>query len=199
MRSFQAKPWMQLQSRGPVFETTLAVGYGLEGIQRIGYNQNGLFANSRGKGGATYFPTADIKAQVIYKLNGRFYFRSILFSKWSPPSYNSIFSDPDINAFPSPFALQESQYGADLSIFYRAPSFKSSLSFYQKINENESENRMFYHDAYTLFVYGVVGHMNSVHNGLEYEAETNLIQNVKMNYAFTFSNSNYLDNPSYQL
>jgi hypothetical protein len=198
MRSFQAKPWMQLQSRGPVFETTLAVGYGLEGIERIGYNQNGLFANSKGRGGATYFSTADLKAQVVYKLNGRFYFRSILFSKWSPPSYNSLFSDPDINAFPSPFALQESQYGADLSIFYRSPSFKSSLSFYQKINENESENRMFYHDAYTLFVYGVVGHMNSVYNGLEYEAETNLIQNVKINYAFTFSNSNYLDNPSYQ-
>jgi hypothetical protein len=88
--------------------------------------------------------------------------------------------------------------GADFSFFYRAPNFKTSLSVYHKNTFGESENKMFYHDAYRLFVYGLIGNMNSVHNGAELVIENNFIQGIKMSYAVTFSNSYYKDNPIYQ-
>jgi len=197
MHSFQAKPWLQVQKQGPVFETGFALGYGFEGIERMGSNQNGLYPNSKGKSGFQYFTTADMKAQLMYKYNGRIYFRSILYAKWLAPKYQSVFIDPAINAYPSPYALQESNYGADLSIFYRAPSFKTTLSIYQKFSFNETENKMFYHDAYARFVYGVIGQINSINNGVELVIENNLLQSLKMNYAATLSNNFYSNNPVY--
>jgi hypothetical protein len=198
IQSFQIHPWVQIQKQGPIFESAIAIGYGLEGLQRNGYNQNGLFENSKGKSEYHYFTTSDAKAQLLYKLNGRLYFRTIAFAKWLAPNYQSLFVDPAINSFPSPYLLQESKYGADLSIFYRAPNFKTSLSLYQQYTFNASENKMFYHDAYTLFVYGVIGNMNSVQNGVEFVAETDLVQNIKINYVSTFSKSYFLNEPNYQ-
>ncbi len=198
MHSFQAKPWMQVQKQGPVFESGFALGYGIEAIERLGSNQNGLYPNSKGKSGLQYFTTADMKAQLMYKYSGRIYLRSILYAKWLAPRYQSIFIDPAINSYSTPYALQESNYGADLSIFYRAPSFKTTLSLYQKFAFNETENKMFYHDAYARFVYGVVGQMNSINNGVELVIENNLLKSLKMNYAATFSNNIFLNNPAYQ-
>ena len=199
MRSFHAKPWIQFQKQGPIFETGIALGYNFEGIERLGHNQNGLYANSKGSNGFQSFTTADIKTQLLYKYNGRVYFRSIAYAQWLAPNYQSIFLDPAINAYPSPYTLQEQKYGADLTFFYRAPDFKSSLSLYQKLTFNETENKMFYHDAYALFVYGLIGNINSIQNGVELELEKNLIESLKLTYAATISNSYFADNPNYQL
>ena len=198
MRSFQTKPWIQFQKQGPVWESAIGLGYGIEGLERIGYNQNGLFTNSKGSSGFNYFSTADMKAQLLYKLSGRIYFRSIFLMQWLAPKYQNVFLDPDINAAASPYTLQESKYGFDFSIFYRSPNLKTSISFYQKYHENESENKMFYHDAYALFVYGFIGNIHSINNGVEFVLETPLFQNIKLNYATTFSNSFYQNNPHYQ-
>ena len=198
MRSYKLSPWIQIQKQGPVFESSIAIKYGLEGIERIGYNQNGLYVNSKGSSGFQHFNTAELKAQLLYKLNGRIYLRSIFFSQWLAPSYQSIFIDPDLNAFGSPYRLQEKKWGADLSFFYRAPNLKTSLSVYHHQTNNETDNKMFYHDAYGLFVYGSTGHLNSVLQGLEWAVETSLLQNVKINYVTTLSNSFYTDDAYYQ-
>ena len=198
MRSFHANPWIQVQKQGPIFELGVALGYGFEGIERIGHNQNGLYVNSKGRSGFQNFISADIKTQLLYKYNGRMYLRSILYAQWSAPNYQSIFLDPAINAYASPYTLQEQKYGADLTFFYRAPNFKSSLSLYQKLAFNETENKIFYHDAYALFVYGLIGNIHSIQNGVEFEMEKNLIENLKLTYASTISNSYFMDNPNYQ-
>ena len=198
MRSFKISPWFQIQKQGPVFESSIAIKYGFEGIERIGYNQNGLYVNSRGSSGLQNFTTANLKAQMLYKLNGRTYVRSIVFSQWMAPSYQSIFIDPDVNAYRAPYLLQEKKWGADVSIFYRAPNLKTTLSVYQYQSFNETENKMFFHDAYGGFVYGSIGNINSVQNGAELVVETNVLQNIKINYAASFFNSYFLDNPTYQ-
>jgi hypothetical protein len=198
MKSIQLNPWLQIQKQGPIFESSIAFGYGIDGMQRSGFNQNGLFANSKGSSGFHYYPNTDIKAQVLYKINGRMYVRSIFFAKWIAPQYQSIFLDPDIHSFPSTYQFQEKKFGIDISFFYRAPNFKSSLSLYQKYSLNETIHKMFYHDAYSLFVYGEIGNINSIQNGAEFALETSLFQNIKMNYAATFSNSFYIENPTYQ-
>jgi hypothetical protein len=198
IRSFQIKPWMQLQKLGPIMESSISVGYGVEGTERIGYNQNGLFANSKGTTGFTVFSNADAKAQLLYKFNGRIYIRTILFARWLAPKYQRIFLDPEINIASSPYTLQEQEYGGDISVFYRAPGLKSSISYFQNLHYNATENKMFYQDAYALFVYGNIGNINSMNRGVEFVLETNLFQNLKLNYAATFSSSNYLETASYQ-
>ncbi len=198
IRSFQFRPWMQVQRLGPIFETSIALGYSIDGLARIGFNQNGLFENSKGSTGFNVFYNTDAKAQILYKLNGRLYFKSILFAKWMAPKYQSVFLDPEINIAASPFVAQEQQYGADFSVLYRAPNLKSSISCYQNMNFNETENRMFYHDAYALFVYGSIGNMHSVNRGIEFVIETSILQNLKLNYAATFVDSYYFQNANYQ-
>jgi len=198
IQSFQCKPWIQFQKQGPIFEAAIAMGMGIEGLNRTGYNQNGLYLDSKGKSVYHYFSTADAKGQLLYKLNGRLYFRTIVFAKWEAPNYQSVFVDPDINANTTPYLLQERKYGADLSVFYRAPKFKTSLSVYHQLAYDASDNKMFYHDAYALFVYGVIGNINIVQNGFEFVAETNLLENIKVNYVSTFSNSYFANNPNYQ-
>ena len=198
MRSYKISPWVQIQKQGPVIESSLALKYGLEGIERIGYNQNGLYVNSKGSSGFQDFTTADLKAQLLYKLNGRIYIRSIVFAQWLAPSYQSIFIDPDLNAFSSPYRLQEKKWGADMSVYYRAPNLKTSLSVYHHQSYNETDNKMFYHDAYGIFVYGSIGNINSILQGVEWAVETSLLQNVKVNYVTTLSNSFYTDNANYQ-
>jgi hypothetical protein len=198
IRSFQMKPWVQLQKLGPIVESSMAVGYSIEGLERVGYNQNGLFANSKGNSGFSVFSNANAKAQLLYKLNGRIYFRTILFAQWLAPKYNSVFLDPEINIATSPYTLQEQHYSTDFSVFYRAPNLKASISCYQNLHYNATENRMFYHDAYALFVYGSIGNLNSVNRGVEFVLETNLFQNLKLNYAATFASSRFVQNANYQ-
>jgi hypothetical protein len=198
MRSFQTKPWFQVQKQGPIWESAFALSYSVEGLERIGYNQNGLYANSKGSSGFNYFSTADMKAQFLYKLNGRIYFRSIFLMQWLAPKYQNVYFDPDINAAASPYILQESKYGFDFTVFYRAPNLKTSISLFQKYHHNASDHKMFYHDAYALFVYGFIGNINTLDNGVEFVLETSLFQNIKLNYATTFSNSFYQENPYYQ-
>lgn len=198
MRSFKISPWVQIQKQGPVIETAIALKYGLEGMERIGYNQNGLYHNSKGRSEFQNFSTTELKAQLLYKINGRNYLRGIVFGQWSAPNYQNVFIDPDVNAYGTPYRLQEKKWGADISFFYRAPNLKSSLSIYQNESNNETENRMFFHDAYALFVYGTVGNINSIQRGVEWVIESSVLQNIKINYAATFSNSFYLNNPSYQ-
>lgn len=198
MRSFQTRPWIQMQKLGPKVEASIAVGYSVDGLVRVGYNQNGLFANSIGNSGFHYFSNADAKSQVIYKINGRIYCRTILFAQWLAPKHLSVYLDPEINIATSPYAMQAQRYGADFSVFYRSPNLKSTISWFRNLHNHVAENRMFYHDAYALFVYGSIGNMQSANTGIEFSLETSLFQNLKLNYATTYNSSYYLQNANYQ-
>lgn len=200
MRAIQFSPWIQLSHEGPRLETNFALGYGIQGLQRIGYNANGLYpSNSKERSVFSVSPSWDIKTQLLYKLNGRLYLRSILYGNWVSHDAEATYIDTDIHSITTPYLITRLEDGADLSLFYRAPAIKFSLSAYYKNSINENERKMFYQDAYASFVYGLVGKINKSFSGAEATLETSVVSNVQISIVSTIQRNIYLTNPNYRL
>ena len=154
MNSIQFKPWVQFEKEWPVVTSMLAIGYGIGGINRVGYNKNGLLLNNTNrKSNIIFTPTWDLKAGITYRVNGRAAFNSILFSQWVAPSIEQLYINPELHAILSPYMLTSLHYGIDLGFQYNAPSIKISTSIYWKRIANQSIQKMFYHYGYASFVY----------------------------------------------
>ena len=200
MHAFQFKPWMQLEKEWSAVTTRLALGYGLDGINRVGYNKNGLFQEkSKGTSDLMLTPSWDFKEGINYRFNGRLSFNSIVFGKWVAPDYEQMYINPEMSPFNSPFKQTSLQYGADIGLAYHAPAIKISTIIYWKKMMNQSLKKMFYHDGYASFVYGIIGDINELYVGIEASVELGLLPNITLSVASTFQKSNYENDPPYQL
>ena len=200
MHSMQIRSWAQFYKEGPKVETAIALGYGIQSLQRIGYNQNGLFQmNSKGRSELFIAPSFDIKYQWLYKFSGRSYLRSSFFAQWLPPSESDTYINAELNSIVSPFSLVETYKGADCSWIYRAPSLKMEFAAYWSIKEHQSIQKMFYQDAYAKFVNGLVGNVVSEASGIEALFETNVLSNIQIAFVSTFQQFTFSNNPEYRL
>ena len=200
MRSIQIHTWAQFNKEGPKVETAIALGYGIQGLQRRGYNQNGLFpTSSKGISELLLSPSFDIKFQWVYKFSGRLYLRSSLFTQWLPPSESNTYINPTLNSIVSPYSFVEKDKGLDFSLIYRAPNLKAEFTAYWSKKENQSAQKMFYQDAFSKFVNGMVGNIVSEANGVEVSVETNLLSKIQVAYVSTLQQFVFANNPAYQL
>lgn len=200
IRAIQARPWIQINKTGPFLEAGFAMGYGVQGLQRIGYNANGLFPNSsKGESNLLLYPSWDMKGQLLFKLSGRAYFRSILHAQWIVPLPASIYINQEVNAIANPYLLTEFHEGADIGFYYRAPAFKATISAFWISILNKTEQKMFYHDGYAAFVYGLVGRLNTINNGIESAIETDLWERIQLSVVSTYEMNLFSNNPQYQL
>ncbi|MEN9701422.1 MAG: hypothetical protein RIR55_742 [Bacteroidota bacterium] len=200
MRSLQFKPWIQFDKEWPVLTTRLALGYGIEAINREGFNENGLFqGSSKGVSNYIFTPSWSFRQGVNYRFNGRVSFNSILFGKWIAPSYDQMFINPEMTSIASPYQQTSLHYGVDLGFQYHAPAIKIITSIYWKRISNQSIHKMFYHDGYASFVYGIAGNINELYSGIEASIELNLLPNITLSFASSFQQGNYETDPSYQL
>ena len=194
------KPWLQFSKEGSLFETALGMAYGLQTMKRIGLNANGLFPNnSKGDSRLLVLPSWDFKVSLLYKISGRHYLRSILFTEFSYPDNEDVYLDPEISATVSSYHVMVKQQGIDLSYFYRSPVFKATVAGFWKNKNNGTEQNMFYHDAYSAFVYGLAGNIQTESTGLETCLETQLLSNIQLVYVNTLQKNVYANNPEYQL
>ena len=200
MHAFQFKPWIQFEKEWAVLTTRLALGYGIEGLNRVGYNENGLFKeNSKGTSDLMLTPSWDFKEGISYRLNGRVSINSVLFGKWVALGFEQMFINPEMTSIASPYKQILIHYGVDLGIEYHAPALKIMTSIYWKRISNQSLQKMFYHDGYASFVYGIAGNINELYSGIEASIELNLLPNITLSLASTFQQGNYETDPSYQL
>jgi hypothetical protein len=200
MRAIQFKPWVQFEKEWPVLTTRLALSYGMIGVNRVGYNQNGLFQEkSKGTSNSIFTPSWDFKEGIIYRFNGRFSLNSILFSKWVAPSYEQMYLNPEMTSSSSPYNQTSLHYGVDFGLEYHAPVIKIISSIYWKRMINQSQQKMFYHDGYASFVYGVVGNINELSTGVEASVELSLIPNITLSLVSNYQKSSYEKDPNYQL
>ncbi len=200
MRAIQMHAWTQFNKEGPKIETAIALGYGLQGMQRIGYNQNGLFPmSSKGISELLLSPSFDIQYQWLYKFSGRLYLRSSFFAQWLPMSESNAYINSELNSMASPFSLMETYKGLDFSWMYRAPSLKLEFSAYWNKKENQSVQKMFYQDAFSKFVNGMVGNIISEAGGVEATLETNLLSNIQIAFVSNLQQFVFANNPEYKL
>lgn len=200
LTSLQAKYWLQIIKTGPVVESSIGFHFAQDVVSRNGFNQNGLFRNaSLGASETSHFPSLGFKGQFVYKISGRFYLRSILFNQWESPNAGSIYLSPSMHAFQSPFLLPELHQGLDLSLFYRGVNLKIEMNAYWKQIKNSVEKKMFYHDSYNSFVYGIAGQMHSMYKGVEISMETKVWGLVQFELASTLGRYRVLNNALYDI
>lgn len=200
LNAIQTKSWAQLKMAGKKLELAWAFHYSQDWLSRTGLNQNGLFPNvSLGSSEWIQYPSYGYKAEVLYKISGRLYLRSIFFNQWEAPSSSTVYLNPGIHPYTAPFLLPEIHQGVDLSFFYRGVNLKIMMSAYYKTLQNQSDKKMFYHDRYNSFVYGVLGQMNSVYKGLEFSIETKLWGAFQVELASTVGSYKIANNPLYDI
>ena len=200
MNAAQIYPWIQINKNYAKFEAVFGMGYGVKTLFRHGYNTNGLFPlSSFGKSNNIWSDAKDFKVQLLYKFSGRLYFRSIVFAKWELPVIQDIFIDPTYNSVTSPYLKTVFNHGADLSIYYRAPNIKLFMSVYVNNSFNNSTSKMFYHDHFASFIYGLVGNINKSNSGFEFSAEMPILQKIQMTFVSTVQKNIFLNNPQFQL
>lgn len=200
MYAAQLYPWLQVNKNYARVEAVIGMGLGIQAINRDGHNRNGLFPiSSFGKSNFIWSDAKDFKIQLLYKFSGRLYFRSIVFAQWKLPSIDNLFIDPAFNSFTSPFAKSIYKYGLDLSVFYRTPNLKLYFSAYWNNVYHLSISRMFYHDEYASFVYGLSGNINKAYSGYEFSAEMPILNNLQLIFVSTLQKNIFLNNTAYQL
>jgi hypothetical protein len=200
MKAFQIHPWLQIEKEGPILATKLAISSTIESIQRIGHNQNGLFPlSSKGESRKLINTSWDIKASLMYKLNGRANISSLFFTQWEAPIISQLYINPEMHSNTNPYMLSILHNGLDMTFHYSAPIVKFSTSLYWQQTMNQTIQKMFYHDGYAEFVYGLVGHIKEENTGIETSIETDIISNCKISFVTTLQKSKYSNNPNYQL
>jgi len=200
LQSMQAMSWLQVKNTSPRWEFSTGLNYATGLFQRNGLNQNGLFVNnSLGRSSLFYFPSIGYKGEVLYKFSGRIYARSIFFNQQYAPNAASVFLDPSLHAFQTPFLLPLLKNGIDLSLYFRGVDTKIMLSAYFQGVKNESEKRFFYHDKYNAFVYGVVGQKQSIYQGLESSVETLLFNFLQLEMSINLGKYFISNNPLYEI
>jgi hypothetical protein len=200
LKSMQFLSWIQVKNSSPRWEFSSGLNYSTDLFQRNGLNQNGLFINnSLGRSSLFYFPSLGYKGQVLYKFSGRFYARSIFFNQQYAPNSTTLFLDPSLHSFQTPFLLPVLKNGIDLSIYFRGVNTKIMLSaYYQKV-KNETEKRFFYHDRYSSFVYGITGQKESIFQGVESSMETLLFNFLQIEMSINIGKYYISNNPLYEI
>ncbi len=200
LKSVQLQPWFEIAHYDHKIESHFALGFGLQGLQRDGLNENGLFpANSKGPSSIIFQNAANFKAQVLYKFSGRTYLRAIAYLQNQPATAEATYINYDLNAFTSPYWSSVLKRGIDLSFFYRAPQYKITASIYWNNSFNNSVKTFFYHDAYAQFVYGVIGDIAKQNTGAELSVETSIFDKIQLSYVSNYQHNIFLNNPKYQL
>jgi hypothetical protein len=200
LSSIRLIEWLQIKKESAKWEFSIGMNNTQAYFNREGLNQNGLFPNtSFGISPILTFPGVGIKGQLLYKITGRFYTRAIVFNQQEVPNAQAIYINPGILPATSPYLLPILNKGVDLSIFYRGVNTKLTASYFLRSEYNDSEKRMFYHDKYSSFVYGVVGQIQKQFHGLEASIETTLFGKIQLSAASTIGKYRLTNNPIYQI
>ncbi len=200
LQNMQLQSWAQLSKQTAHYEFSIALKLEDNRFGRIGYNQNGLFPKvSLGNSSVLSFPAQGIKAQFLYKFSGRLYARSILFYQSNAPSASNIYLDPAVHPYTASYILPELHKGGDFALFYRGVYSKISASFFWQTIQNLSEKRLFYHDQYFAFVYGMLGQMVAVHKGVELGIETQFSGPLQLSAVSSFGHYYITNNPLYEI
>jgi hypothetical protein len=192
--------WVQIKNEKARWEFSLGINSTQDYFNREGMNQNSLFPKSSlGISPMLTFPGYGIKGQLLYKMSGRFYARAIMYNQETGPTENSIYINPSLMPNVNPYLLPVLTNGIDLTLFYRGVNTKFTASYFLRNELNDLEKKLFYHDKYAAFVYGVVGQMQKHFHGIEASMEASLFQKMQVTIISTMGQYTFVNNPMYQI
>ena len=200
LQNAQLQLWGQLYKQMAKYEFGVSLKFEENRFNRTGYNQNGLFPmEALGQSSLLSFPSYGLKAQYLYKFSGRFYAKTILFQQTNAPNSSEIYLDPAVHPYTASFILPAWHRGIDLALYYRGVYTKMNASIFWQSIENASEKNLFYHDHFFAFMYGMLGQMQTIHEGAELGMETQFGGPLQLSAVSSFGRYFIANNPLYEI
>lgn len=176
--------------------------------QREGLYKNGLYAeNSLGKSDKVSFNNYGLKAGAIYKLKGNHIltFNAAYYTK--APSIRNSFANARANNESINDLTNETIYGGDLNYIIRLPKLKARIGGYYNQIKDATEVSFFYADGIDVevegvsseFVSEVTQNVSKLSMGVEFGAEYQVTQTIKINGGFNIGQSIYSDDANVYL
>ncbi|NAS12575.1 TonB-dependent receptor [Flavobacteriaceae bacterium R33] len=200
--SVQKKAFAQLKWDSRKWEAFLAGGYERRDFQRTGHFQNERYPEaSLGRSEGLSFTGLGFKAGLSHDFNGRHRFGMNFLRRWEPPTLGQVFLDPrERNALVSG-ADNEKQTAMELNYLFRTPLLTGRISgFYTRFQEG-TERNFFYVDTGlgSDFVQEVSNGLDRLHMGVEFGANYNFSNSVKLTFVAAIGKYRYASNPGLTL
>lgn len=191
------------------FDFYLAQTYSHSQYQREGLYQNGIYPEtSFGKGKKATFENFGFKGGLTYKLTGRHLFDFNALHMTKAPTLRNTFPNARLNNGITDGLVSETISSFDASYIIRAPRFKSRLTGYYSKIQDATEIGFFFAEGLGVigsgndgnqFVAEIVTGLDKQNMGLEFGAEYQVTQTIKLNAVLAYGQYIYTNNPNVSL
>ena len=187
----------QLEHKGSLLESYIALTLSGTRFWRTGNVQNGLFPNnSLGDSEKLLFVNPGAKAGILYKFNGRHMLQvNSAFLSRAPLSTN-IFISPRTRNDVVQNIDSETIKTIDFNYLVRFPGLKLRMTAYYTLMEDKTWSRSFYHDDLKSFVNYLMTGVDQTFMGTELGAEIKLSPTLTTTVAYALGDFIYSSRPS---
>ena len=187
----------QLEHKGSLLESYIALTLSGTRFWRTGNVQNGLFPNnSLGDSEKLLFVNPGAKAGILYKINGRHMLQvNSAFLSRAPLSTN-IFISPRTRNDVVQNIDSETIKTIDFNYLVRFPGLKLRMTAYYTLMEDKTWSRSFYHDDLKSFVNYLMTGVDQTFMGTELGAEIKLSPTLTTTVAYALGDFIYSSRPS---
>ncbi|HNX43375.1 MAG TPA: carboxypeptidase-like regulatory domain-containing protein [Bacteroidales bacterium] len=191
-----ANLWGLLELNYPHFDYYIGAAFGgtqywREGFMRNGRNPDNSYGVSEKQSTLTY----DIKAGSTWKVTGRHFVTANAAYIMRPPLLRDAYISPRTGADLTPGITDEKILSGDISYVARFPNFNARVTLYETFFKDYSKILRFYADDFETYVNMALTGVDRIHQGIEFGAETKIIDNLKLVTVASFGNYRYTNRP----
>ncbi len=188
--------WAQMHHNYEKLEFFYAAKLTGTSFYRYGHMKNGRYPDSSlGKGVVHTFMDPALKGGLVYKINGRNLVSLNGMYKHNAPLPFNAYTTARISDEVVPNLQSEKISVADLNYTFTYPRFNGRISgFYGDYNDG-AQKISYYNDAAGTFVHHSAWGINKRNYGVEAAAKYNVIKNVTLSFAGTWSDFRYTNDP----
>ena len=188
--------WVQMHHNYEHLEFFYAAKLSATSFFRDGKMKNGRYpANSYGKGEVHTFIDPALKAGVVYKLDARNLFSlNGMFKTQAPLPYDA-YTTPRISDEAVPGLESELISSVDVNYVFTYPKINGRISGFYTGYQNGIQKISYYNDSYGTFVHHSISDVSKQNFGVEAAAKYDVVKNVSISLAGTWSQYTYTKNP----
>lgn len=193
---YNAGIWAQNQHKYDKVDFYYGAKLALNTIRREGMMKNGRYPdNSFGKGKLHAFINFDVKAGVVYKINGRHFITANASYLNRPQLEREMYISPDITDEVVPVLKSKQIANFDLNYIFSVPKFRGRISAFYTGFWDDMKKVAYYNDSERTFTLHTLYGMNKVHQGLELGLEYRPTDALTLEFIGTAAQYYYSNDP----
>ena len=188
--------WAQMHHNYQYWEFFYAAKLSATSYFRDGQMKNGRYPQSSyGKGQVHTFIDPAVKAGIVYKMDGRNLFSvNGMFKTQAPLPYDA-YTTPRISDEAAPGLESEIISSADINYVFTYPKINGRISGFFTDYQKGIQKISYYNDSYRTFVHHSISDVSKRNFGAEAAVKYNVVKNVTLSLAGTWSQFTYTKNP----